>query len=139
AMYSAGALSLIADSMRFSGDLDGALQSIREARRNLDTATFPSESNRRSAWFGVMWREGVILGQYGDIDLDRPDDAIEVLQRVFDAIETWAREDPDDASSRILFATTGSALGNLLRDRDAARALAVYDRSLLRLGEIKNN
>lgn len=139
AMHKGTGLSVIADSMRLSGDLDGALETIREARRDLDSADFPSENVRRSAIFGVLWREGVILGEEGGIALDQPAAAIAVLQKVFDLIEEWAQKDPVDASSRMLFSSAGRELGNILSRRDPPRALAVYDRSLLRLGEIKNN
>jgi tetratricopeptide (TPR) repeat protein len=87
----------------------------------------------------VLWREGLILGEYGEINLGRPADAIDPLQKAFDVIEDLARMDPNDASGRMLFIPGGGALGNVLRDRDSARALAVYDRSLLRVGEVKNN
>lgn len=137
--YVATASSIVADSMRLSGDLNGALESIREARRHLEGASFRDEHRRRVALQGVLWREGLILGEYGEINLDRPAEAIEVLQKAFDLIEDWARTDPNDASGRMLFVPGGGALGNVLRDRDPARALAVYDRSLLRIAEIKNN
>jgi serine/threonine protein kinase len=133
------ALSIIADSMRFSGDLEGALQAIREARSNMETATFKGETSRRSSLFNVLWREGVILGQDGGVNLDQPGEAIAVLQRAFDLTEEWARKDPNDASCRILVASAGRELGAILRHRNPQRALAVYDVGLLRLGEIKNN
>ncbi|HTM50134.1 MAG TPA: protein kinase [Bryobacteraceae bacterium] len=139
AAYAATAWSIIADSLRMSGDLDGALHAIREARRGLEGADFRSQIRRQATWFSVLWREGVILGEYGGVNLNRPDEAIEVLRRAFDLIDEWARADPNDASRRVLFAQGGAALGNLLRDRDPARALEVYDHSLLRLGEVKNN
>jgi tetratricopeptide (TPR) repeat protein/predicted Ser/Thr protein kinase len=133
------ALSVLADSMRFSGDLEGALQAIREARSNMERADFHGETSRRSSLFNVLWREGVILGQDGGVNLDQPGEAIAVLQRAFDLTEEWARKDPNDASCRILVASAGRELGAILRHRNPQRALAVYDVGLLRLGEIKNN
>jgi serine/threonine protein kinase len=133
------ALSVIADSMRFSGDLEGALQAIREARSNIERADFRGETSRRSSLFNVLWREGVILGQDGGVNLDQPGEAIAVLQRAFDLTEEWARKDPNDASCRILVASASRELGAILRHRNPQRALAVYDVGLLRLGEIKNN
>jgi tetratricopeptide (TPR) repeat protein len=134
--------SLIADSMRLSGDLEGALHAIREARRRIDgmeAINFGTESARRSTTFNVLWREGVILGEEGRISLGRPAEAIEVLQKAFDLIEAWAQEDADNASSRMLFASAGRELGNILRQRDPPRALAIYNQALLRLGEVKEN
>lgn len=89
--------------------------------------------------FSALWREGVILGEEGGINLGRPAEAIAVLQKAFDLIEDGARKDPEDASSRILFSSAGRELGNILRARDPARALMVFDHALKRLGEIKNN
>jgi len=89
--------------------------------------------------FNVLWREGVILGQDGGVNLDQPGEAIAVLQRAFDLTEEWARKDPNDASCRILVASAGRELGAVLRHRNPQRALAVYDVGLFRLGEIKNN
>jgi serine/threonine-protein kinase len=131
--------SIIADSMRLSGDPEGALQAIREARRIVDRAEFSSENQRLSTIFNVLWREGVILGEEGHINLSRPHEAIAVLQRASDLIEEWVRKDPNDAWSRMLVASAARELGHILSRRDPQRALAVYDHALLRLGEIKNN
>jgi len=133
------ALSILADSMRFSGDLEGALTAIREARSIVERADFRGETQRRSSLFNVLWREGVILGQDGGINLGQPGEAIAALQRAFDLTEEWVRKDPNDTSSRILVASAGRELGAILRHLDPRRALAVYDEALLRLGEIKNN
>jgi serine/threonine-protein kinase len=137
--YAATGSSIVADSMRLSGDLDGALETIREARRGLEGSHIGDEHRRQTSLQAVLWREGLILGEYGEINLGRPADAIDPLQKAFDVIEDLARTDPNDASGRMLFIPGGGALGNVLRDRDSARALAVYDRSLLRVGEVKNN
>jgi tetratricopeptide (TPR) repeat protein len=137
--YAATGSSIVADSMRLSGDLDGALEVIREARRSLESADFGDERRRLVTLQAVLWREGLILGEYGEINLGRPTEAIDLLQRAFDVIEDWARTDPNDASGRMLFIPGGGALGNVLRDRDPARALAVYDRSLFRVSEVKDN
>jgi tetratricopeptide (TPR) repeat protein len=87
----------------------------------------------------VLWREGVILGQVDDISLDRPSEAIAVLQQAFDLTEEWAQKDPNDSSSRILLASAGRELGRILLHRDGRRALALYDQALLRIREVKNN
>ncbi len=131
--------SIIADSMRLSGDPEGALEAIREARSALDATDFSNEGQRRSTLFNVLWREGVILGEEGQINLGRSDEAIAVLQRAFDLIEEWAQKDPNDAMSRMLFASAGRELGSLVRQNEPQRALAIYDQALLRLGQIKNN
>jgi serine/threonine-protein kinase len=137
--YVVSGSSIVADSMRLSGDLDGALETIRDARRGLEGASIGNEHRRQQVLQAVLWREGLILGEYGEINLGRPEEASDPLQKAFDVIEDLARTDPNDASGRMLFIPGGGALGNVLRERDPARALAVYDRSLLRVGEVKNN
>jgi tetratricopeptide (TPR) repeat protein len=135
----ADGLSLLADLTRISGDLDGALQAIREARTILEGTDYTSERRGRNSLFLVLWREGVILGGGHGLSLNRPMEAIAALQRAFDVIEEWAESDPNDASIRILFDQAGRELGAILRDRDPQRALRVYDHALRRLGEVKNN
>jgi tetratricopeptide (TPR) repeat protein len=137
--YVGNALSIIADSLRFSGDLEGALQAIQEARRNIERAIFSGETARRSNTFNVLWREGTILGQDGNMSLDRPAEAIAVLQKAFDLTEEWAQKDLNNASSRILEADAAREMGLILRHRDPWRSLAVYDLALRRIREVPNN
>jgi len=138
AVSTANAFSIIADSLRFSGDPEGALQAIQEARKNaerIDSQTVGS----LTALFNVLWREGVILGEDGQINLERPDEAIVLLQKAFDLADDWSQKDINTADSRILVAQAARELGDILRHRDAEHALAVYDRAVTRLREIKNN
>jgi tetratricopeptide (TPR) repeat protein len=139
ALHVGNALSIIADARRLSGDLGGSLQAIREARSTVERADFPNEAVRRITLFNVLWREGMILGADGAINFGQTSEAVAALQKAFDLIEEWAQKDPNDSSSRILFASAGRELGSTLHHRDPRRALAVYDQALLRLGEIKNN
>ena len=117
--------SIIADAMRLSGDLDGALAAIRESRRLLEHVP-ASDAARIQARFNVLWREGLILGEEGRISLGRPDEAIAAFQGAFDLVEDWASKDTANAGSRVLVANAARELGELLRRRDPARALAVY-------------
>jgi tetratricopeptide (TPR) repeat protein len=133
------ALSLIADSLRYSGDLEGALQAIQEARVHIEKAVFPGEALRRPNVFNVLWREGVILGQDDNISLERPAEAAAVLQQAFDLTEEGALKDPNDASNRILLASAARELGRILLHHDLRRALGVYDQGLVRIREVKNN
>ena len=130
--------SIIADAMRLSGDLDGALAAIRESRRLLEHVP-ASDAARIQARFNVLWREGLILGEEGRISLGRSDEAIVAFQGAFDLVEDWASKDTANAGSRVLVANAARELGELLRRRDPARALAAYDRALHRLGEVKDN
>ena len=131
-------LSIIADSLRLSGNLDEALRTIRDARRHLEEAP-DSGIARMLLFFSVLWREGVILAESGRVGLGGTEQAIAVLQQAFDHVEGWAAKDADDAQSRLLFASAGRELGDLLRPNDPRRALAVYDHALRRLGEVKDN
>ncbi|HSP69447.1 MAG TPA: serine/threonine-protein kinase, partial [Bryobacteraceae bacterium] len=133
------ALSLIADSLRYSGDLEGALQAIQEARVHIEKAVFPGEALRRQNVFNVLWREGVILGQDDNISLERPAEAAGVLQQAFDLTEEGAQKDPNDASIRILLASAARELGRILLHSDLRRALGVYDQALVRIREVRNN
>jgi serine/threonine protein kinase len=131
--------SLIADALRLSGDLDGALQSIREAHQSLPpfrSGEMPQDIIRR---FNVLWREGVILGGDGQFSLERKQEAVASLQEAFELIQEWARRDSDDAAPRILFEQTARELGGILRHDHPEQALAIYEAALLRLREIKNN
>ncbi|MGH9661363.1 MAG: protein kinase domain-containing protein, partial [Bryobacteraceae bacterium] len=132
-------LSLLADLMRIAGDFQGALEAIRAARTTLEGSDLQSERRNRNSWFLVLWREGVILGGGGGLNLNRPDEAIVALQRAFDVIEEWAQEDASDASIRILFDQCARELGAILREREPQRALAVYDHARRRLSEIRDN
>src|SRR6185436_2674161 len=61
------------------------------------------------------------------------------LQAAFDLIEGFVKTDADDARGRVLFASAGRELGNILRRREPERALAIYTHALRRLREVKNN
>jgi tRNA A-37 threonylcarbamoyl transferase component Bud32/tetratricopeptide (TPR) repeat protein len=135
----ASTLSIVADSLRYKGDLEGALKAIDEASAAIDSYEFPNEEARWTTLNNVLWRRGMILGADEQISLMRSDDAIAAFQDAFDTIEGTAKRDPNDASSRILFIQDGRELGKVLRHRYPERALAVFDHALARLGEIKNN
>jgi len=135
----ASALSIIADSLRYSGDLKGALDTVLEAERAAQKGYFSTEDIRVNLLQNIMWRHAMILGADGQISLGRTDDAIAVLRQAFDLIEEAAKKDLNDASIRILFVEDGRELGNMLRDRNPEVALAVFDHARLRVGEIKNN
>jgi serine/threonine protein kinase len=132
-------LSLLASAQRYQGDLAAALQSIREARAAAQGATYSSETHRMIDLYGVLLREGLILGEDGGVNLNRPAEAIDVLQRAFDLSEEAARKDPSDATSRGHVGTSGRELGNILRHQHPERALAVYGLAIRRLSEIPDS
>ena len=132
-------LSLLADLYRVTGDLDRAIETIREARTHLERATFSSDTERRSSWITLLWREGKILGASNGLGLNRTRQAIDELQKAFDLIDEWTRNDGHGVRSRLFFVSVGRELGELLRVRHPERALAVYDHSLLRLSTVLDN
>lgn len=132
-------LSALADLQRISGDLEGALETIRQAHAALERTKSANEIARRNDWFVLLWREGIILGADSLIGLNRSAEGIVSLERAGELIEASAREDPNNASIRIYFAQWGRELGGVLRQRDPRRSLAVYDLGIRRLSEVKNN
>src|SRR5262249_20379031 len=101
--------------------------------------TYPSKAARLFSVFGVLMREGRILGEDDAVNLDRPAEAIEVLQKALDMIEEATHEDASDSASRARVAESARELGDILRDRDPQRALTVYDLGIQRLGEMGNS
>jgi tRNA A-37 threonylcarbamoyl transferase component Bud32/tetratricopeptide (TPR) repeat protein len=132
------ALSTLANSLRYQGDLETAFTTIRRAKQIAEKTTYPSETARFFSQYGVALREGRILGEADAVNLDRPVEAVEVLQKALDMTEEAAREDAHDSASRSLLATVARELGKILRDRDPQRALAVFDLGIQRLGETGN-
>jgi tetratricopeptide (TPR) repeat protein/tRNA A-37 threonylcarbamoyl transferase component Bud32 len=133
-----GGLSILANALRYQGDLEGALQAIQEARKIVEGTTYPNEAARMFNLYGIFLREGLILGEDGAANLDRPAEAIEALQKAFDISEAAAIKDPIDSTSRTRVGNSGNPLGNILRHRDPQRALAVFDLAIRRLKEVRN-
>jgi len=138
-LHVAGAVSIVADALRLSGDLEAALSTIEEARSSLETYNTPDEAQRVVLLSAVLWRQGLILGGDGQVSLMRSDEAMTTLRQSFDMIEEAAAKDPNDARSRILFVQHGRELGNLLSRHDPTRALAVFDHAIQRVREVKEN
>jgi serine/threonine protein kinase len=140
AQYRVGSgLSVLANALRFQGDLEGALKAIQDARAIIEKGVYSSATARMIEMYGVLLREGLIEGEDGGVSLNRPADAVETLQKAFDITEATARQDVHDAASRGRVGTAGRELGNILRHSDPQRALATYDVALNRLAEIPNN
>jgi tetratricopeptide (TPR) repeat protein len=135
----AASWSLIANASRQAGDVEGALRAITEARTLAQKISFPGESTRVLSLYAILWRQGVILGREDTVSLNRPDDAIEPLQTAFDMVDQQAAKDPNDFVMRERVATSARELGAVVRLTDPPRALAIYDRAVMRQREIKNN
>lgn len=129
-------LSLLANAERYQGDLDAALRDIREARRVGEAAVYPNPVFRTINEYGILLREGFILGEDGDVSLDRSKEAVVPLEEAFRMAEALAEKDPHDAVSRARVVNSGVPLGNILRKWDPQGALAIYDLALKRNEEI---
>jgi tRNA A-37 threonylcarbamoyl transferase component Bud32/tetratricopeptide (TPR) repeat protein len=127
--------SVLANALRFQGDLDGALAAIHQARQASEQATYPTPVARLFNLYGPILREGRILGEEDSVNLGRPAEGVGLLQKALDITEEVARKDPAEVASRIRLGGAAWSLGDILRDRDPRRALAVYDLGILRLGE----
>jgi tetratricopeptide (TPR) repeat protein/predicted Ser/Thr protein kinase len=132
------AVGALASALRWTGDLDGALQTVRESRKILEATPDRGLSYRMNS-IELLSREGRILGEYGEVSLDRPAEGIPLLQQSLDLAEEIAEKDPHDASSRQRVALMAEAIGDLLRSTDPAKALVVYDKGLARIREAKTN
>ena len=132
-------LSALANALRFAGDLNAALPAIIEARRVADGGSYPNELTKSLLLYGVLFRQGQILGADEGVSLNRPDEAVEPLQRAFDLMDHLATQDPNDNTSRDRVATAARLLGDIIRHRDPQKALATYDRAIQRQREQKSN
>ncbi|HUA62138.1 MAG TPA: serine/threonine-protein kinase [Verrucomicrobiae bacterium] len=135
--YLIGGLSVLANASRLTGDLLLALQSVSESIAIARTTQFGSEVQTSSVLYSALNRQGMILGDYESISLNRPADAIAAFQEAYELVDGQAAHDPNDANSRIRVATVGREIGDLLASTDPRRSLAIFDHSLERLREAK--
>ena len=117
-MTQAAGLSLVANALRQSGDLDGALAAITESRQMIEAAPSPNDVHKLSTLYSVLWRQGQILGAEASVSLGRSDDALPPLQRAFDLMDDLASKDPNDSLSRDRMGSAALQLGDVLCRRD---------------------
>jgi tetratricopeptide (TPR) repeat protein len=132
-------LMTVAEVYRRKGDLNKALDTIRESVRILEPREGVTERGRTKAFLNALSREGRILGEDEVVSLGRYQEAVVPLARAFAIAEMGAREDASDADSRGQVGTTGLVLADVLRHLDSRRALSVYDQILASLARIPNN
>jgi serine/threonine-protein kinase len=133
------AWTIIANARRSQGDLQGALDAIRAARQAMPPPAETNETKQMIDRYPLLLREAFILGEDRGVSLNRPAEAAALLREAFEMHEAGARRDPNDFTSRTRVGTTGRELGDILRWRAPADAIAVYDVALARLAEIRNN
>ncbi len=134
--FIAGGLSVLANALRLRGDLEEALLTTREAKTFQESR--PNDFARANNLIVAHWREGRILGEDDEINLDRPADAVVELQTAYDLADQLVRRDSADYASRARLVAAARDLGDILRHSDPPRALAIYDYGLQRSAEIKN-
>ncbi len=131
------ALMIVALAERAKGDLDEALQAIRESVRMLQPPPGDKSSGRMLTFALALIREGQILGEDEAISLNRTGDAIECLQRGLKVVEDFASRDSNDAQSRLRTFTAETKLADILRHSEPRRALEMYDDALQRIAGVK--
>ena len=134
----AQAFNMLAGALMYSGDFEGAADAIHESRKQLDhlrqVDPYP--------WYIALIlsqtrsREGLILGEDGGVNLNRPLEAAVPLQEAFKVLEPFAQKDANSYQARSAVAVAGHYLGDVLRHSTPKRALEVYDRSLMRIREV---
>jgi tetratricopeptide (TPR) repeat protein len=137
----AQAFNMLAGALMYSGDFQGALDAIRESKKQLEQLR---RENPYPYYIGLILyqtrcREGLLLGEDGGVNLDRPLEAVVPLQEGFDAMEPFAQQDADNNETRSVIAASGHYLGDVLRHSNPKRALEVYDHSLVRIREVQND
>jgi tetratricopeptide (TPR) repeat protein len=130
--------SMLASALMGLGDVQGALDAIQKARTE-GAKLLQQQGNTRYSRqiLGLVGvREGLILGEEGGINLDRPLEAAALFRQALNPLEEWAGKEPKDYQIRYFAAEIGHYLGDVLRHSDPKRALAVYDHTLIRTREI---
>jgi serine/threonine protein kinase len=120
------AWSVLALARRSLGDLDGALDAIRNAKQTVQKAAYSTEMLRATALHTIFYREGLILGREESLSLNRPAEAIESFQKSYDQMAQIAARDPRDARSRRLASNAALQMGWILTRRDPEGALVQF-------------
>ncbi len=133
------ALMVVALAHRRKGELDEALAAVRESVRMLEPAPGESRTGRLQPYALALIREGQILGEDDSINLGRPQDAAECIERALKISEDLARRDANDflSQNRVFFAE--AKLAGILGRTQPARAADLYDDALRRLAQITAN
>jgi tRNA A-37 threonylcarbamoyl transferase component Bud32/tetratricopeptide (TPR) repeat protein len=120
------------------GDVQGAQDAIGEALSQVAKLRHEQGDTlySRAILALVHKREGLILGEDGGVNLNRPQEAAAALQEGFDLLEQSARSEPKDYHSRHALAEVGLYLAHILRHSNPTQAMEVYDHTLMRVREV---
>jgi serine/threonine protein kinase len=135
------AFNMLAGALMYSGDFEGAVDAMHESQKQLEQLRRedPSPGYIALILSQTRSREGLMLGEDGGVNLNRPLEAAVPLQEAFDALEEFARKDANHYEARTVIAVDGHYLGDVLRQSNPTRALEVYDHSLSRIREVPND
>jgi tetratricopeptide (TPR) repeat protein len=133
------ALMIVALSYRAEGDLDSALRAVRESVRLLEPVNGEKSTGRLQSYGLALIREAQILGEDQAISLNRPAEAIGILERALEMGREFARRDPADFQSQNRMFTAETKLARIVRYAEPARALDLYDDALGRLSAMGAN
>jgi tetratricopeptide (TPR) repeat protein len=134
-----GAMWALANALHRKGDVEEALQAIRESVRLLESAPQTTKSLTEMSVAGALITEGMILASHTGIGVNRPEEAIAPLERVIAISDAFAGRDVNDSESRNRLFAASMVLGQIMVKKDAGRALEIYDHTLDRLAELPKN
>jgi len=130
----------LADTLRLSGDLEGALQTSNQAVELQQQQAAEGHAALLINLGNALTTKGMILGKAdAEPSLGRSGEALAAFQKAIDIAEELTKKDSIDFLSRYAEANYALEAGNVLRHRDSRRALAVYDQAIARIREAKAN
>jgi len=130
-------LNVAANVSRYHrGDLDQALKQAREAVRLLDPGSGGAGFRQTLNFSLARMDEGLILGEPDGVSLGRSDEAVRVLQHVFELADEFVHKDSRDETFRDRLTDASYSMGKMLRQSDPARALSIYDHALRHTAEV---
>jgi len=137
----AQAFNMLAGALTGLGDFEGAQEAVRQARQLWEQLLHDEGMHYYAELmlYQTRCREGLLLGEDGGINLNRPEEAAMRLREAFDALESAAKPDVNSYEARTSIATAGHYLGDLLRRPNPRAALEVYDHSLTRVREVRDD
>ena len=137
----AQAFNMLTGALQYLGDFQGSQVAMSEARKAWEQLLHDEGDKyyTRVILYQTRCREGLLLGEDGSVNLNRPREAAIRLQEAFEALEPFALADRNNHECRTIIAVSGHFLGDLLRHSDPQRALGIYDHSLLRIREIPDD
>ena len=138
-LHGGAARLVLAMGLKARGDLEDALQAVREAATILEPPPDERNAGRSMNFAMALIDQATILGDVNRVSLGRFEEAIPLFEQGVKVVEELASQDPNDSNSRGPLATGEIRLAAVLRDSDPQRALATFQHALLRLAEDKNN